>query len=203
MQNLNEVIKNLKHLMLHREKIGSDGFKDLVGKIISVYPSLGWELGPSPEDDSVDILSLTAGGDRDILFDLQDSNLFPIDTDEWKIVVGIPPRNWERYFFISTGDGSEREVDASKWRYQAFWSDDSVRMRLDADVDGCVDNDLMDEIIRIVLFGELGELNTALFLELLDQDSDKSIGDWKSLGELRKDFSAHISRCHYKKFLSS
>ncbi|MDE2422180.1 MAG: hypothetical protein KGO49_13490 [Gammaproteobacteria bacterium] len=114
---MKELFKNLSHLMTHRKKVYTNGFVELMDRILSGIPNVGWELGHLPNDYGVDQLSLSVINNPLFIKQVEDSISFPIKGDDWVINLGIPPRDWELFFEINTEDGQIVEVEGSEWSW--------------------------------------------------------------------------------------
>jgi hypothetical protein len=203
LKNVDELVVNLTHLMNHKDKIPEEGFIELMGKILGINPSLGWELGLSPENVDIDVLSISTGDDDNEFYEIRDMDIFPIYGGGWQIVLGVPPRNWEMFFFISSDANEEFEIDASNWLYAATWTNNYVDIEISGPRQDLIDNGIIDDALRVVLNGEIGELNLRTFIrsfKIFDGHIDER---FKSIKSLRNDFSSHFDNCFYRTFLAS
>lgn|GEM_PF-4690584 len=201
MNNLDELVINLTHLMNHKDKVPQQGFIELMEKILCYNPSLGWELGPSPLDSDVDMLSISTSN-KDELYEIHNLNIFPIDGSGWQIVLGVPPRNWEMFFHLPI-ENDELEVDASKWFYAASWKNDCVEIEIAGLEQNLVDKGNVDEALKILLIGELGEWNLRKFVQRYEFFDGKIDERFKPIKGLRNSFSNYFDHCSYKTLLTS
>lgn len=116
-------------------------------------PDVSWEYGPGFCEDRL-VLSISCENDEKLLTRLVDELDIPFEDELISIVVGIPPREWDGYFFVFDPDGSRFEVDANRWK---FWFDN--RRTLIVSMAGDLPPTLQHYALSIFLTGELGEVN--------------------------------------------
>lgn len=166
---MNELLKNLSHLMNHREQAGTEGFSELMGQILGQWSDIGWELGPDPVAPDIFRLSLSLWDVREMHMDPPLADQLPVKGEGWIIDAGIPPRDWEIYFEASM-NGKDLNIEGSEW----FWAMADVDPDPDADANEQVmitiapssqfetlTDDELEEIAGIIVTGELGEANVA------------------------------------------
>jgi hypothetical protein len=151
--------ENLVHLMNHIGQLNEEAIRDLMSKILSGRPGIGWELGPDPSHQDRMTLALTGLGRWEHLKEFSQELSLPIETQSWAIVAGIPPRGWERYFEIQMDNGESVGIECGSW----MWS--LVACRAFAEIVLLLPEsmhrlgELENEAVSIFLSGELGEQN--------------------------------------------
>jgi hypothetical protein len=205
---MDELLRNLSHLMNHREQAGDEGFSELMAKILSHWPDAGWELGPDLADPGIDRLSLSV----DDMPELRTILSLPLQGDGWVIGLGIPPRDWEIYFEAKM-NGKDLHIEGSEW----FWSIVDVDPQPDADVDEQVmitiapssqfeklTDDELGELAGIIVTGELGEWNVSRFVRWIDvSPTRRDSEEWFPMESLRKKFVEKFPDCEYGGWLAT
>lgn len=166
--DMDKLLSNLSHLMNHREQAGDEGFSELMAKILSRWPDVGWELGPDLVDPGIDRLSLSV----DDIPELRTNPSLPLQGNGWIIGLGIPPRDWEIYFEAKM-NGKDLKIEGGEW----FWAIVDVDPEPDAEVDEQVmitiapssqferlSDDELGELAGIIVTGELGNEMDAFLL---------------------------------------
>lgn len=205
---MDELLSNLSHLMNHREQAGEEGFVELMGKILSHWPDVGWELGPDLLAPNIDRLSLSMNGSINDAPELRMNPVLaarlPVKGDGWIIGLGLPPRDWEMYF-EATMNGQDLEIEGSEW----FWSmtdagdqgmltiAPSIQFRHLADEE-------LSELAGIIVTAELGETNVSRFVTSIAVSRTRQGSEqWFSMDSLRKKFVEKFPDCGYGAWLSS
>lgn len=200
---MTEIEKNLRHLMLHREKLNIGGFRDLMTQILTQIPSVGWELGSDPNNPNRDILSLTTGGDLKELTKLNSFLSLPIETEDWDIIIGIPPRDWERCFEISMESGEIFNINASSWYWSSEWRKESMSLSLYIPDKEFLKSDVLEEAAKVLAVGELGESNVYKYIQNMTYNvlPIPTKLNQQRINSLRKEFVEHYPNCHFATFL--
>jgi hypothetical protein len=200
---MKNLIRNISHLMNHRKKLDDDGFADLIQKILSEYPSVGWELGPSMSDSKIDLLSLSVKDAPDFLSEFKSSSLAFESGVDWQVDIGIPPRDWE-LFFEATFEGTSINVEGGNWVWstaQDISFDELVVAPADLISQPISETDLLD-IGKILLVGELGEVNFMQHVKnfIVLRQPTKEIR-WCAMSKLRPEFVNRHPECRYSQWL--
>jgi hypothetical protein len=206
--DLEKLLNNLSHLMNHREQAGDEGFSELMAKILSRWPEVGWELGPDLIDPGIDRLSLSV----DDMPELRTNPSLPLQGEGWMISLGIPPRDWEIYFEAKM-NGKDLNIEGSEW----FWTIVDVDPEPEAEVDkqvmitiapssqfGNLTDDELAELAGIIVTGELGESNVSRLVRWIDVSSTRQgSAEWSPMESLRKKFVEKFPDCEYGGWLAT
>lgn len=162
-----EVLDNLLHLMRYSERLSLEAISDLASKILASHSALGYEFGPSvckPEDRC---FAISASGNCDLLSQLNSDNRFPIFEDGWEIIIGIPPKNWLLEFELNDSKGRKFVIDGKTLSYSACSVGGVVELNLNGGNLHEIPVELQSEVVRILLFGEIGEQNFCRHVRLV------------------------------------
>ena len=185
-------VRDLAHLMDNRARVGSEKFGELLDEIVKL-DGCGWELGPDFASPASTALAFSALCERRTIDRLEEELGLPLFGGDWSVVIGVPPRHWERYFEYVASDGQSHAIEGSKWQYNLTRENDRIAIEL------CVPSslpiDLFNEVARILCVGELGELNLIEFVSRISYGLSKT--DAKPIQLLRADFVSHFPQCHY------
>lgn len=200
---MNEIKVNLSHLMDNRDRLSEEDFSQLFSEIMSSYPYIGWELGCTPTEPFSDVLSLTVVSDEKEFKHLYDILALPINGDDWDIVAGIPPRNWDLYFQLMN-EGEYIDVEASKWYWDANWKEDSVSLVIYVPEGELHKKNILKDAVDIAIVGELGELNIAKYVDdiCIEHLTNNILKNKYKMDKLKGVFAQNYNNCHYAKFLN-
>ena len=202
---MEEITKNLSHLMNYRKQVATEGFVELINKILAQLPGLGWQLGSDLADSELDRLSLSVAHVPQLLNDAAFVACFPIHGDGWVIDLGVPPREWEIYF-KATLDGKVYEVEGQEWFWKMAQEKNMVRLLFAAPPEkfACLDKEVLKEFGEVIATGELGELNVMRFFASVGAMLTEGPGeDWLPMETLRTRFVERFPSCEYAAWLSA
>lgn len=185
--------RDLIHLMENRDKVSTEAFSQLLDEIVQLN-GCGWELGPDPENPERAILAFSSLGNQTILERIREEMNLPITRNRWSVVIGIPPRIWDRYFQYTDTAGKIFEIEGSYWRYRLNNSGNTVEILLDPSPSTYPG--FCEELARILCVGELGEQNIVDFVSDLSCVKLRH-NESRSLSFLREDFANSFPTCHY------
>lgn len=200
---MQELVNNLSHAMNTRHQVPTEEFIDLMGKIVSGLPGIGWELGPGLDDPDTDLLSLSVMYAPGVLDDAAFVAAFPLHGEGWMADLGIPPRDWEMYF-RATLDGQRHEIEGSEWHWQmADGENGKASLVLAAPASfGSFDAEALREFAHIIAVGELGERNVLRHLASVDAVAmDQPDAAWQPMTSLRRGFVERFPTCAYAAWL--
>jgi hypothetical protein len=198
-------INDLIHLMKNTDKAGEDGVRFLMNEILREEPEIGWEFGPDPIDQQVTVMALTCEGDLQLLDRLESELGLPIKGDGWMIVAGVLPRDWEKYFEVTTDDGDSIGVEGNDW----LWN--LAKLDRVAEINLHVPSILQDkkcalDCAKFILFaGEIGELNFGRLIQVKDVSFgiNPPNADYKKMEIFRSEFIRWFPMASYFEFLNS
>ena len=201
---MNTVLENLSHLMNHRKKLDSDGFNDLINKILCDYPSIGWELGHSLENPNITVLCLSAKNAEKFIeiFEASSSDL-KIGND-WKIQIGLLPKDWD-LFFEAKVENRLFEIEGKRWvwSYGEGARFDKLLLAPASAFPTTVSNQDIREIGEIILVGELGEINYLTYVKHFSVLAPPTqFEGWYEMNKLRIEFIKLNPTCHDANWLS-
>lgn len=202
---MDEIIENLSHLMNHRKQVPTEGFVELINKILADLPGLGWQLGPAPDNPEFDRLSLSVAHAPRFLDDAAFTARFPIHGDGWVIDLGVPPREWDVYFRANL-DGKMREVEGREWFWKMVQDEKVVRLLFAAPLGKFADlnREVLKEFGEVMATGELGELNVMRFFASVEVTlMEKGGEEWMPVETLRATFAERFPSCEYAARLSA
>lgn len=202
---MNSVLENLSHLMIHRKKLDSNGFNDLITKILNVYPNMGWELGHSLENPEIDVLYLSTRNATDFMriFEASPANL-KIGFD-WQIQTGLLPKDWQ-LFFEANFDGEVFEIEGKEWVWSIGENTnfDQLVFAPSTAFPKTFSNQNLAEIGEIILIGELGEINYLTYIKDFSVlVSPNQIQGWQEMKKLRFEFVKLNPTCFNADWLSN
>jgi|CXWL01.1.fsa_nt_gi hypothetical protein len=202
---MNDVSRNLVHLMNHVEQVSEEGVRDLITSILQSHPGVGWELGPHPTEGERTVLSLSCKADQRALSELASKIGLPVHTQRWSIVAGTPPRAWDRYFEIVDEQGSSQPVDANEWAWRLHKLTDKAEIELVFPASLSHVQRQASDVALVGLIGELGEANVSEFITLrgVTFSGSPTSGDIEEFGDLKQRFVDWFPLCHYADFLRS
>jgi hypothetical protein len=211
---MDELLRNLSHLMHHREQAGLEGFPELMGQILGPWADMGWELGPDLVAPGIDRLSLSLWDVLELRIDPPLAVQLPVNGEGWTIGLGIPPRDWEIYF-EATMNGQDLQIEGREW----FWAiaDVDPSPEVEAGVDNQVmitiapssqfetlTDDELEELAGIIVTGELGEANVARLVRWIDVSPVRQRSEeWFPVESLRKKFVEKFPDCEYGAWLAA
>jgi hypothetical protein len=196
---MEELFKNLSHLMNYRKQIPAEGFTELINKILSGLPGIGWELGPDPIEPELDRLSLSVKHAPELLDNAAFAAGFPLHGDGWIADLGVPPREWEM-FFRAKLNGKTYEIEGREWFWQMLEEGEAVRLVFAAPsaTFGDLGKAELNEFAEIIATGELGELNVLRLLASVETVLIDAPGEpWQAMDRLRKQFVKRFPSCAY------
>ena len=185
--------RDLVHLMENREKASTEAFSELLDEIVRLN-GCGWELGPDPADITKDILAFSTLGDRANVDRIREEMDLPLTGDDWSVIIGIPPRIWDRYFEYTAANGSVYEIEGLSWRYSMIETGGRAEILLDPSPNKYPA--ICEELARILCVGELGEENLDDFVSAVSC-ANLASSEGKPLSYLREDFVRRFPACHY------
>ena len=159
----------------------------------------GWEIGPDLENGNTMTFSISAFGGGDFIDDLESTLELPLFGNGWSVQIGIPPRDWEKYFHYTDFRDRIHEIEGSRWRFDLINQCNQVKIILYPHPE--IDPDIFDDVARILCVGELGEKNIIDFVSEIDF-LEYTPDNGKPLSHLRKCFLRIFPKCYYKNFLS-
>ncbi|MBQ5948655.1 hypothetical protein [Massilia sp. ST3] len=202
---MQELLRNLAHLMNYRKQVPAEGFTDLMGKILAGLPGLGWELGPALSDADIDLLSLSVMHAPALLDDEDFTAGFPLRGEGWIVDLGVPPRDWDIYFKASFG-GKALEIEGREWAWTMSGQEGPVRLSLavpPAQGDG-LDAAALQELAEIIVVGELGERNVLRHVAAIEVlGATPAGGVLEPMAHLRARFAERFPDCAYAAWLSA
>lgn len=199
---MNDLKRNLMHIMCYRGQLNSEGFCDLMSKILSNHPHISWELGEHPEERCCDVLSLSVKNNLPEMNLIKNKLSLPIKKDDWTIDVGIPPRSWELYFELSCGDKSlSYNIDGRAWMWLADFKDGSCKLKLYVPQINSINAGYIKDIVNIVLIGEIGELNMLTYIDKVIVSAVYT-DDFRSMEEFKYEFIRQFPGAFYSRYLS-
>lgn len=201
---MDELLGKLAHLMNHRHEAGDDGFSELMEKILSPWPDVGWELGPDLVDPDIERLSLFLSG---VLEPDAESSLaarLPLTEQGWIISLGIPPRDWDIYF-EATMNGQDFDIEGREWFWSMADAGDQVTLTIaPPDQFGNLTDEELRDLAGIILAGELGESNVRTLVRWFDvSPTRQGAGEWLPMESLRKKFVEKFPDCEYSGWLAT
>ncbi len=202
---MEEIIQNLSHLMNYRKQVPTEGFVELINKILAGLPGLGWQLGSAPADPELDQLSLSVAHAPQLLNDAAFVACFPIHGDGWVIDLGVPPREWEIYF-KATLDGKVYEVEGQEWFWKMAEERNVIRLLFAAPPEkfASLGKEVLKEFGEVIATGELGELNVMRFLASVEVMLMDGPGEgWMPVETLRPKFVERFPSCEYAAWLAA
>jgi hypothetical protein len=163
--NDHAMLARLRAFMGRAASVAVEDIATEINAIIKPLKDIGWEYGPHPDEPEHDVFSFSCGADGAQLQTLKRRLGLPIRGKNWTIGVGIPPRDWERYFEIIRDNGRHAKVEANCWSWRPGAT--AKRMTIDLAIPASLrlNEALLNEAIGIFLTGELGELNRATLVE--------------------------------------
>ena len=186
--------RDLVHLMDNREKASTEAFSELLDDIVRLN-GCGWELGPDPDDSAKAILAFSSRGNQANVDRIREEMNLPINRSDWSVIVGIPPRIWDRYFQYADANGQTYEIEGSNWRYGMIDSGGTVEVLLDSSPTKYPN--ICGELASILCVGELGEQNIVDFVSGVSC-ARLGLNESKPLSSLREDFVHRFPACHYE-----
>ncbi len=200
-----ELEKNIRHLMINRDKLSSDSFNDLFGLIMSSFPDTGWELGPYPGNPAVDVLSLTSKQYLSFANEINGYLSLPIIEDDWVVVLGRPPRDWQLYFRLIGENNVRYEFEGKNWFWKPIWTVKKLDLEIFVPENNLYNSGVLGEAIDILLVGELGDLNVAQYVGKVTYSGIKKnvLNNALKMSELRREFVKHFDDCHYSEFIAN
>lgn len=197
------LLRDLEHLLNHRNQVPEEGFVALMGKILAPLPSVGWEYGPDVLDPAIDRLSLSF---RHAPADVAAHPAFaklPRSGDGWIIDKGIPPRDWE-IAFQAVINGKVRDVEGSTWCWSMGNAGSAVELVIGVPRGQFRDAspETLSEMAEVIAMGELGELNLSKFVKSIDVVHMEYLTvHWPTMLSLRKTFVEKFPSSHYADWL--
>jgi hypothetical protein len=130
--------------------------KELDLRVTALGP-FTWEVGPAP-NSSDSILVISPGGRAELLPETKKVVDLAPACPGWRFFSAIPPKQWDRRFFMNDSEGTRVAVDASQWRYVLHKYPDGVFdiVIYAPDLAPLAEQDRITAA-EIVLDGELGE----------------------------------------------
>lgn len=180
--------------MRNRNRISDTAFVELVREILPADGRFGWELGPGYKNHEIDVLAISPGGNPSLLNELINKHIIQWSEDNWSIVVGIPPKEWEMRFLV-IDHGHTVEIDGSKWMWYADKSDLLWDLRFYHS--GELSQEVAQEAGIILLTGELGELNRINFIDNFLVTSQPPPKEALPISLLRPKFVEEFPDCDY------
>lgn len=201
---MDELLRNLAHLMKHRTQIDRTAFAELMGQILDSWPGVAWEFGPDPSAPHIDRLSLSVDEGAKVSSKRMIAAQLPLIGDGWTIALGIPPRDWEMYF-EATLNGHELGIEGATWRWRMADAGSQIALILAApdQLNSLTDNDL-GELAGIIVNGELGESNCLTHVKSIATRSMKQDAQqWHPMDQLRNTFVEKFPGCEYGAWLAA
>lgn len=133
--------------------------EDLLNELddkINAFGEFAWEIGPGVS--AMNQLVISPGGDLELLPYTKEiiSHFKPIPN--WEFHYAKPPKQWEFIFDFEKQDGSQVEIDASKWRYVLLrYEDGMYEIIIQGDGLENLDEDEMLTAAEILVDSILGE----------------------------------------------
>ena len=192
--------KKLIDLMGNWKSSSESEIRCLVNEILG-HDYFAWEFGPDPMDDDISVLSISLERSAGEVTQLASDLGLPIQGNGWRVQVGMPPRDWDRYFEYEGRSGISYRIEGSHWLYELIPEDnDKVRVELFPDI--AIEPKDGDEISRILLIGEIGERNLAEKICNVSIGNSRKPGT-KAIENLRSEFAELYPDCAYREFLKS
>lgn len=123
---------------------------------INAFGEFAWEVGPGVS--ATNQLVISPGGDLELLPYTKEiiSHFKPIPN--WEFHYAKPPKQWEFIFDFEKQDGSQVEIDASKWKYVLLkYEDGKYEIIIQEEGLGSLDEDEKLTVAEILVDGILGE----------------------------------------------
>lgn len=157
-----------------------------------------WEFGPDPRDDDRMLFSISLRNDPEWTAHVSEVLGIPFQQGDIGATVGIPPRQWDRYFECVDRNNIVQEIDGESWSFSMSPSDDQnmVRLRIFADLPETVD---WFETVSVMLTGELGESNVSAGIAHVDRAFEPD--GLSAFAHLRSAFVHYFPKCHFREAL--
>ena len=188
-------MRNLVHLMKHREKLSQDGFCELASKIMNAEDEgRGSEYGPDFERrEIVDAFSIAIRWSLEQKKHLDEIHGLPCEGDGWRIVAGLLPRDADQV--VQWG---ERKLhDASQWRFTL----DPGRGAIVVHAPGVPATKRIN-IAENLIVAEVGEVNAARYLKTVEI-ADKVTRETTAVLNSARTFADVFPDCEYRALLST
>ncbi len=189
---MSELRDNLVHLMTHLARLPEEGVIELMGKILANHSGAGWEMGPHFLNPDITVLAVTGHGDQTVQARLREDIGDDVEGEAWRIVVGIPPRDWERYFELEDANGAVHPVEGDNW----LWRSDDACTKVGLYSPAPIGENVFQDAARILLIGEIGEQNLERFIRSISACSAHADG-LSPLASFRGEFAAKYPHALY------
>jgi hypothetical protein len=205
MKKMEDLVKNLSHLMKHRKMLHAEAFQEIIEKILVDHSALGWELGQSLADPTMDVLYLSVKNAPQYLAEHQAGSFIFEDASDWKIEVGVAPKDWEMFAELNFGDFLFN-LDGHEWSWANAVQSNFNELLLFSKqpFSSPASREVSGEISEFLLIGELGELNFVEKIRKLTILHERIHNvTWRHMSTLRSEFVNSYPECHYAEWLLS
>lgn len=188
---------SFRNLLSHWESYETDDFCAMVNDLLGA-PDAAWEYGPDPTNPDRMLFSLSIRNDAEWAAHVCNALEIPFQQEDVGAVLGIPPRQWERYFEYTDRTNTVQDIDGESWLFELSPADerDMIRLGIFADLPEAVD---WFDVVSIMLIGELGETNVSARIAQIYQLSEPQ--NLSPLSNLKSAFARHFPNCHFRDFL--
>lgn len=183
------------------DAISQEGFDDILSDILDGTGIVNWEIGPHHIDFSKRVLALSGSGNNAELDRIERLFGLPLHGPNWIVQAGIPPKAWDGFFIAEDGEGNMYEMESHCWK----WNASIPTMRhttIDLFIcgDELIENSGLDlnDIVRIALYGEIGERNVARFIPSIRIGNSVNKKKLEHFGDFREWFVGVVNDAYYR-----